>query len=98
MHIEHYSFGKIIINENAYTKDVIILPERVVSPWWRKKGHLLQIEDLAEALKEKPEVLVIGKGYFGLMSVPDELVIQLGGYGIQVIAQNSSKAVNTFNT
>ena len=97
MHVEHYSFGKIVIKGNTYTKDVIIFPDRVLSPWWRKEGHHLQIEDLVEALKEKPEVLVIGKGYFGMMAVPEELVRKVTSYGIQIIAQKSSEAVKTFN-
>ncbi len=40
---------------------------------------------------------MIGKGYFGVMAVPDELVRKLGSYGIQTIAQKSSEAVKTFN-
>ncbi|MGO9015089.1 MAG: Mth938-like domain-containing protein [Dissulfurispiraceae bacterium] len=97
MDIEHYSFGKIVIKGNRYSKDVIIFSDRVLSPWWRQEGHYLRIEDLEEALKEEPEVLVIGKGYFGMMAVPDELVAKLSSNGIQIIAQKSSEAVKTFN-
>jgi hypothetical protein len=97
MLIAHYSFGTIEINGKTYTKDVIIFPDRVLSPWWRKEGHLLQMEDLVEILKERPEVLVIGKGYSGEMAVPEELVRKLTSHGIQVIVQYSSEAVNTFN-
>ena len=97
MHIEHYSFGKIVINGETYTKDVIVFPDRVFSPWWRKEGHLLHMEDLIEVLKEKPDVLVIGKGYSGMMAVPEELLMKLTGQGIRIIVQNSSEAVNMFN-
>lgn len=97
MDIEQYSFGKIVIQGKMYTKDVIVFSDRVLSPWWRKKGHNLEIEDLMAALKEQPEVLVIGKGYFGMMAVPDELVSKLSSNGIQIIAQKSSEAVKTFN-
>lgn len=97
MLIDNYSFGTITINGKTYNKDVIIFPDRVLSPWWRKDGHLLQMEDLDKIIKEKPEVLVIGKGYSGVMDVPEELVRKLTSRGIQIIAQNSSEAVNTFN-
>ena len=97
MLIDRYSFGTIIINGKTYTKDVIIFSDRVLSPWSRKEGHLLQLEDLVEIIKEKPDVLVIGKGYSGVMDVPEELVKKLMSQGIQVIIQDSSEAVNTFN-
>ena len=40
---------------------------------------------------------MIGKGYWGVMAVPEELVRKFTSYGIQIIAKNSSEAVNTFN-
>ena len=41
MRIDRYAFGNIVIDGKAYTKDVIIFPDRVYSPWWRKDGHFL---------------------------------------------------------
>ncbi|MGB9440927.1 MAG: hypothetical protein WCB15_23500, partial [Desulfobacterales bacterium] len=37
--IEKYSFGKIVVNGVTYTNDIKIVQGRVVSDWWRKKGH-----------------------------------------------------------
>jgi hypothetical protein len=37
--IEKYSFGKIVVNGVTYTNDIKIVQGRVVSEWWRKKGH-----------------------------------------------------------
>ncbi len=98
MKIAHYSFGKITINGETYTSDVIIYPERVDLSWWRKEGHNLQIADLSEVMKANPEVVVIGKGFFGMMKVPEEVVSHLESKGIEVHAARTGKAVELFNS
>jgi hypothetical protein len=97
MKIESYSFGRIVINGKTYTSDVIIYPGRVDAPWWRKEGHLLQLADLAEALQAKPDVLVIGTGYAGVMRVPRETVDRIAGLGIEVKVERTSKAVEVYD-
>ncbi|VAX32806.1 hypothetical protein MNBD_NITROSPIRAE03-1560 [hydrothermal vent metagenome] len=97
MHIDSYTFGRIVIDGKTCTSDVIIFPERVVSPWWRRQGHLLQMEDLVEVIRERPEVLIVGKGFSGLMKVPQELMDELGSMGIKVIAEKTTRAVTIFN-
>src|SRR5438876_157963 len=49
------------------TRDVIVLPERVVRGWWRKEGHRLALEDLDEVLDELPERLLVGTGAYRQM-------------------------------
>jgi hypothetical protein len=97
MRIDSYSFGRIVIDGKIYTKDVLIFPGRVISPWWRKEGHHLAIEDLQEVLKEKPDILVIGKGHSGVMEVPDTLVKDLAIEGIRVVVKDTTEAVGVFN-
>ncbi|HEB74864.1 MAG TPA: hypothetical protein ENJ04_00745 [Nitrospirae bacterium] len=97
MHVDSYSFGRIVIDGETYTSDVLILPQRVVSPWWRRQGHLLQMEDLSEVLGERPEVLIIGQGYSGAMKVPRGLREELEGLGIEVVAGKTASAVKAFN-
>jgi len=97
MRIEGYSFGNIVIEGKTYTKDVIIFPDRVLSPWWRREGHFLQMADLGEVLKESPGVLVIGKGYSGLMAVPDEVIKGLESMGFIVKVSKTTEAVDIYN-
>lgn len=97
MKIEHYSFGKITINGKTYTSDVIIYPGRVDSLWWRKEGHYLQVVDLTDVINAKPEVLIIGTGYSGVMVVPKETISHLESKGIEVHVARSEKAVEMFN-
>ncbi|MDH5202267.1 MAG: MTH938/NDUFAF3 family protein [Nitrospirota bacterium] len=98
MKIEHYSFGKIIIDGKTYTSDVIIYPERVDSSWWRERGHYLQLIDLTDAINAGPEILIIGTGYFGKMAVPKETISHLKSKGIEVHVERTKKAVELFNT
>lgn len=95
--IEQYSFGKIQINGKFYSKDVIIFPEEVISSWWRKEGHNLHMEDLQEVIKRKPEILIIGTGYNGVMRVKEDLISQLEDLGIKTTALKSGDAVKEYN-
>ena len=97
MLIDSYSFGRIVIDGKTYTSDLIIFPGRVLSPWWRKEGHLLQMEDLEEVLREGPDVLIVGRGYSGVMKVPQGLIDELARLGIDVIAERTTEAVKIFN-
>jgi hypothetical protein len=97
MKIERYSFGSITIDGRTYTSDVIIYPERVDASWWRKEGHNLYTSDLADVLKSKPEVLLIGTGSSGLMKVPKETLSHLESQGIEVHVSLTAKAVELFN-
>jgi len=98
MRIESYSFGRIAIGGRAYSSDVIIYPDRVDAAWWRKEGHCLEPGDLAEALKARPDVLVVGTGYFGMMAVPDHTLDQIRAAGIDLRVERTGKAVDLFNT
>jgi len=97
--IESYEFGAIVINGKGYTSDVIVLPERVIDGWWRKEGHKVHIEDIEEILKQepKPEVLVLGTGYYGLVEIPWEIENTLKSHGIELVAQPTKEACQTFN-
>jgi hypothetical protein len=97
MRISNYEFGKIAIADKIYTSDVIIAPEQVIDSWWRKQGHNLQIEDLDDIVKAKPELLVIGTGYYGRMQVPLETKQYLKEQGIKVLEANTRDAVTEFN-
>lgn len=98
MRIDRYSFGKIIVDGSPYTTDVIIYPDRVDASWWRKEGHRLHLDDLAAVLQQKPEIIVIGTGFFGFMKVPDDVVRFLHETGIRVEIARTISAVNTYNS
>ena len=97
MKIEAYEFGEIVIGGDIYSSDVIILPGAVKDSWWRKAGHSLHVEDLAEMVAAQPAVLVVGTGYFGRMSIPKETRTYLESIGIELVEERTGKAVKRFN-
>jgi hypothetical protein len=97
MKVEHYSFGRIIIDGNTYTSDVIIYQDKVDPAWWRKAGHSLHIDDLKDVIAEKPELLIVGTGNSGMMVVPEETVSYLKSKGIKVNIARTDEAVKHFN-
>ena len=97
MRIREYKFGSIVIDEKTYTSDVLVFPDRVRDRWWRKEGHRLDVDDLEEVLEFKPDVLVIGTGYSGMMEVPEETLQYLRMKNIEVHVAPTSQAVKIFN-
>ena len=96
--IDSYNFGRICINGEIYTKDVIIRPNKVQGNWWRKQGHKLAIEDIREIIEQdNPETLVVGTGKFGLMKILPETEAYLSRNNVRIIAQKTDDACKTFN-
>lgn len=95
--IEFYDFGKIIIDGEEYSNDVIIYPDRVEASWWRKVGHELCLEDIKDVFKEKPDVLVVGTGYSGLMRVLPEVEEALREKGIELKVECTKRACEVYN-
>lgn len=94
--IEDYSPGHIVVDGVELDRDVIVLPGRVLSNWWRRDGHSLVLEDLEDVLDELPERLVVGCGYAGRLE-PDPSVIEaLARRGVKVEALPTADAVARF--
>ncbi len=97
MKIDSYSFGHIVINGKAYASDVIIYGDRVDASWWRKEGHRLLPDDLADVLSTRPDILIVGTGYAGMMAVPKTTREQIASYGIDVKVERTGRAVDLYN-
>ncbi len=95
--IESYYFGEVVIDGKVYRKDVLILEDRVIGDWWRKKGHSLGVEDLAPILDDPPQILVVGQGTSSRMSVLDETRLELGQVGTRLIVLSTAEACDCYN-
>lgn len=84
MDITEYRFGKIIVNGQTYTSDVIITPERVIDSWWRKEGHRLDKGDLDKIIDANPDCILVGTGYYGRITVPPETIDYLQAKNIRI--------------
>ncbi len=98
MEIQDYSFGRMVIGGVEYRADLIVHNGGVIPDWWRKEGHRLAVEDLKDVIEQVgPEVVVIGKGRFGLMRISPEFERYLSEKGIELQAANTGRAVELFN-
>ena len=97
MHIDRYEFGLIVIEGQSFRNDVLIWPGRVKGDWWRQEGHLLQLDDVAEALSANPQVLVVGQGEPGKMRVDPALAAYLHDRGVDLLAHPTREACRVIN-
>jgi hypothetical protein len=94
--VEGYEFGRVIVDGDVHSRDLIVLPGRVLSDWRRRKGHGLVLEDLAEVLDELPARLVIGTGAYGRLEPDPDALDAIRRRGIEVDAVRTGAAVSLF--
>lgn len=95
--IDRYKFGQIVVGGQTYSSDLIIFPGRVDAAWWRVRGHELAVDDLSAVLAEPPEVLVVGTGRYGRLVVLPETEQALAERDVQLVAQPTQAACETYN-
>lgn len=95
--IERFRFGEIFIGGDRYTDDLIVFEDRVRPSWWRKTGHLVVLDDLAEALAAEPEALIVGTGTQQCLKIAPEVVAHTNKAGIELLAFDTRIACQTFN-
>jgi len=96
--IDSYKFGNMVINGQSYSKDLIILPGgKIISPWWRKKGHRLVMADIAMLVEAKPDIIIIGTGKFGLIKPAPQVSTDLRLLGIKTVVRPTKDAATQFN-
>jgi hypothetical protein len=94
--IEQYSFGSVVVDGEHHSRDVIVLPDRVVGDWWRRDGHSLVIEDLADVLDELPERLIVGCGANARLRPHPSVIDALEERGVDVEAMPTDEAVRRY--
>jgi hypothetical protein len=94
--IADYRFGSVVVDGEELTRDVIVLPERVVRDWRRAAGHELVLADLEDVLAELPPRLVVGTGAYGRLRPDPRTLELLRGRGIEVEALPTDEAVRRY--
>jgi hypothetical protein len=94
--IDGYGFGRVTIDGREETRDVIVLPERVVRGWWREEGHGLVLADLDEVLDELPECLLVGTGAYGRMRPDPGTLEALRARGVDVEVLPTPEAIKRY--
>jgi hypothetical protein len=95
--IQAFRFGRIVIDDVVYNRDVIIFPDRVRSNWRRRDGHNLALEDLVEVLEGNPETIMLGRGVFGRMKVSEDIRALITERGIELVVLRTEGASKAYN-
>jgi hypothetical protein len=96
--IESYRFGNMKISGTSYSSDLVVCGETVKANWWRKKGHELCIPDISAAIDQfNPNIIIIGTGKFSMMTILPETRGYLESLRIQLIAEKTGQAWQTYN-
>ena len=95
--LEDYSFGRIKVDGQPQERDLIVLPDRVVTDWWRQDGHSLVIDDLREVLDELPDRLIVGCGAQGRLEPSAAVLDELRRRGVDVEVLHTAEAVARYN-
>ena len=96
MDIESYRFGHIVINGQAYSKDLKIIDGVIYPGWWRNEGHLVTLDDVADVISAGPHTLIVGTGASGRLRIARGLAEKLGEYGVRLEAVPTELAVARF--
>jgi hypothetical protein len=94
--LEDYSFGRVTVDGHEHTRDLIVLPDRVVPDWWRREGHSLAMDDLDEVIEELPERLVLGVGAQSQLRPDPAVLAALERRGVQVECLPTDAAVRRY--
>lgn len=94
--LHDYSFGRVVVDGEEQTLDLIVLPDRVVTNWRRREGHSLALEDFAEVEDELPEKLILGTGAHGRLRPPRAVIDELERRGIDIEVLSTDDAVRRY--
>jgi hypothetical protein len=97
MHLEHYGFGHLVIDGRVFDRDVLVTPAGVQTNWWRKEGHVLQLEDLLGLFDEHPKRVIIGVGAWSRMKLAAHLEESLSQREVVLEVLSTDTAVERVN-
>ena len=95
--IDAYQFGRIVVDGQTFTKDIIIFPDRVQENWLREAGHSVSVGDLETIFKAKPSHLILGLGSASRVQIPDETMAAIMEADIDVTALPTGEACYLYN-
>jgi hypothetical protein len=95
--VEEYKFGSITVDGKTYNHDVEVRWTGEVLKWWRKEGHVFDVDDVKRAVEENPETIILGTGAYGICKVTQECKNYIKEKGIELIIDKTEEAVKTFN-
>jgi uncharacterized protein len=60
--IRTYAVGQIVVNQDSYTRSLVVLPGQVVTDWPPQAFEELALAHLAALVMLRPELVILGTG------------------------------------
>lgn len=102
LHIDETQFGEITIDKKKYHQ-VLIAGDKIEERDYKKlkelfdTAHKIGDWEIEELLSNNPEVIVIGTGQNGAMTVDDESAKKLKAISTEVIIAKTPEAIEIYN-
>lgn len=100
MQIDGTGFGWISVDNIRYNHDIIIFTNgKIINRYQEFKGdsHSLSREEAEKIIDNEAEILIVGTGQSGFLSIPNETKEFLAKKKVKLIEEETPKAIKTFN-
>lgn len=95
--ISSYKFGTFTISGKKYDSNIYLFNEDV-KPAPYLPNHELKLDHILPLIESKPEIIIIGTGYSGVIEVAKEIIDAVRSAGIKLMIENSRDAVRSYNS
>ena len=94
--ITRYEPNRVFVNHEAYSNNLIICPNKLISPWEINSLNELNEKNLTIIFELKPEIVLLGTGEEWV--IPDAKVIaSFAQHGIGLESMNTRAACRTYS-
>jgi len=96
-------FGWIEVDGKVYDYDIVIYPDgkierrqKEISKRKHGTSHKLDIEEITNYLGHGEEVVIIGTGQYGILSLTEESIKLLSDLGLEIIQLPTKEAIKKY--
>ena len=93
--IQEYKYGMFKVDNRVYYDDIKLLGTKV--KFWECRTREIRLEDIQDLLEIKPQMIIIGLGAGGLISVSDGVKEALRMRRITLVSEKNQKAAEAYN-
>jgi hypothetical protein len=93
--IDGTSFGSITVDGEVYHHDIWIFADGSIKR--RDRNHEFTLDELYGLLEGKPELIIVGTGQSGCVSVEEAVLAEAKKRGFEVVDEITPKAIRRYN-
>lgn len=94
--ITNYGEGSVSVDGITYESSIVVCGDRLIENWFSGNTTEMQLDDFADILEMKPEILIFGSGRRHVFP-PPRVMAELSQQGISMEVMTTSAACRTYN-